>query len=399
MDTQNVGFLAKTMTLASPGPGDLGNAYRGLSARGSVEITCAPAEIAATLLAAEQAGFFGMRVEGGRISAHKGKEGPCHDTGRAARYRGFAAAVMDDDHHLLSGKLRVCEKTARLYASEAYRGSIDVTEPDPALLARLEKDPAPFDCDTFQADARALASSLPAVPAAASERTAVFYPGPFKLLILPDGTLVRRGRLVRLAVDQARELERRDGAWVNPADPPATAADPENYAALYRERGAACLLDETPAGGPGKTPRTPDLGALDEAPETMKRRLAALLGRGDEYFILTGSDPAQKDGCCPSNDVGVANRLVEAGILDAQGASSNSECPVTLYAIAGEIRPGGGRPSFVRHESLRAALRDRLEKGPRLSQKALVRMVLFAVMAAALATLAVALYRQLRSGS
>jgi hypothetical protein len=398
MDIQNVGFLAKILSLASPTPGDLQNAYRGLSARGSVVITCAPAEIAAMLLAAEQAGFFGMRVDGERITAHKGKEGPCHDTGRLARYRGAAAAVMDDDHHLLSGRLRVCEKTARLYSSEAYQGSIDVTEPDPALLARLEKNPAPFDCDTFEADAKALAASLPAAPAAAAEGATVFYPGPFKLLILGDGSMVRRGRLVRLSADQARELEWRDGARIHPADPPGTAGDPENYSTLYRERGAACLLDEISPEGPGKAPRTPDLDALDGAPETMKRRIAALLTRGDEYFILTGSDPAQKDGCCPSNEVGVANRLVEAGILDAQGASSNSDCPVTLYAPAGELRPRGGRPSFVRNESLRAALRDRLEKGPRLSRKALLRIVLMALMAAAVVTLGVALYRQVRGG-
>ncbi|RPH47425.1 MAG: hypothetical protein EHM91_05845, partial [Planctomycetota bacterium] len=59
MDIQNVGFLAKTLTLESPRAGDLQNAWRGLSARGSAVLTCAPAEVASTLLAAEQAGFFG----------------------------------------------------------------------------------------------------------------------------------------------------------------------------------------------------------------------------------------------------------------------------------------------------------------------------------------------------
>jgi hypothetical protein len=399
MDIQNVGFLAKTISLSSPTPRDLQNAYRGLSARGSVLITCAPAEIAATLLAAEQAGYFGMLVEGDLITAYKGKEGPCHDTGRIARYCGSAAAVMDDDHHLLSGKLRVCEKTARLYSSEAYEGIIEVSEPDPSLLARLEKDPAPFDCDTFEADAKSLAASLPAVSAAAAGTMVVFYPGPFKLLILGDGSMLPRGRAVRVSAVQARDLELRDGALANLAAPPGTSADPENYSALYRERGAACLLDELPAGAPRTTPRSPDFDALDEAPQTMKHRLRALVSRGDEYFILTGSDPAQKDGCCPSNDVGVANRLVAAGILDAQGAAANSDCPVTLYALAGEIRPGSGKPTFVRNEALRAALRDRIEKGPRLSRKALVRIALLAVMAAAVLTLALALYRQLRSGS
>ena len=45
MDIQDVGFLAKTLTLASPTPAELAGAYRKLSARGSIVITCAPAEI------------------------------------------------------------------------------------------------------------------------------------------------------------------------------------------------------------------------------------------------------------------------------------------------------------------------------------------------------------------
>lgn len=389
MDIQNVGFLAKTLTLASPKPGDLQNAYRGLSARGSVTITGAPAEIPDLLLAAEQAGFFGMRAAGTTITAHKGKEGPCHDTGRSARYRGAAAGVLDDDNHLISGTLRVCEKTGRLYSSEAYRGLLDVTDPDPALLARLDKDPAPFDCDTFEADAKALAAKLSSAPAG-GERIPVFYPGPFKLLILSDGTMVRRGRLVRLPAAQARELEQKDGASLNL---PGTPVDPPNFAELYRERGAACLLSLDESARPA---RKADLDALDELQDAMKRRLQAVIARGEEYFILTGSDPAQKDGCCPSNDVGLANKLVDSGILEARGELANSDCPVTLYAFASEVRPGAGKPVFVRNEPLRAAVRERLEKGPRLSSKALIRLALVAVLALALATMGVALYRQLR---
>ena len=388
MDIQNVGFLAKTLTLASPSPADLQNAYQGLSARGSVAITCAPAELEATLLAAERAGFFGMKVDGGRITAHKGKEGPCHDTGRTARYAGAAAAVMDDDKHLIFGSVRVCEKTGRLYSSEAYHGRVEVSEADPTLLARLEKDPAPFDCDTFQADAAKLASTLSS-PAAGGERSAVLYPGPFKLLILADGTMVRRGTPVRLPVEPARALERQDGAVAAPAG-----SDPQNFASLYREQGAAFLLGDL---APARPPKSADLDALDELPEAMKRRLQSVVARGEEYFILTGSDPAQKDGCCPSNDVGLANRLVEKGILDARGELANSECPVTLYAFASEIRPGTGKPVFVRNEALRAAVRGRLESGPRWSRKAAIRLALVAVLVAAVFILGVALYRQFRA--
>jgi hypothetical protein len=334
-----------------------------------------------------------MRVDGTRITAHKGKEGPCYDTGRSARYLGSAAAVLDDDNHLLSGTLRVCEKTGRLYSSEAYRGRLEVTEPDPALLARLEKDPAPFDCDTFQADAKALAETVKPAPPRSEGGTPVFYPGPFKILILRDGTMLRRGRLEFLSKDQAEELKTQDGAWVDPDGLPGPARIPENYVDLYRRDGAACLLGDRslhprPAG------KDPDFDALDEIPPAMRRRLLALLDRNEDYFILTGSDPAQKDGCCPSNDVGVANRLVEAAILDSHGAGSNSDCPVTLYAFSSEIRAGVGKPGFVRNDAFRAAVRHRLASGPRLSRKAVVRLALLLLFAGAVLILGFALFRQ-----
>ena len=399
MDIQNVSFLSKTLQLTSPSAADVANAFRSLSAKGTLQITCAPGEIAAALLAAERAGFFGLRVERGdafRIVAHKGKEGRCYETGRSAEYRGAAAATMDDDHHLLRGKVRVCEKTARLYVSEAYQGRIQVTDPDPALLARLDKDPAPFDCDTFEADAKALAASIPATGPSSADRITVFYPGPFKLLVLADGALVHRGRLLRIPVPQARELERQDGAILDPAGLPGAAVDPANYRAEYERHGAACLLEAPAPEEESRAPRKTDLAALDEIPESMKRRLLALLSRGDEHFILTGSDPAQKDGCCPSNEVGVANRLADAGVLDSFCAAPNTDCPVTLYAFAGEIRRQGDKPAFVRNEALRAAAKERLEQGPALSRKLALRIALVALMAAAIVTLAIALYRQIR---
>jgi hypothetical protein len=94
--------------------------------------------------------------------------------------------------------------------------------------------------------------------------------------------------------------------------------------------------------------------------------------------------------------VGLANRLVEKGILDSRGELANSECPVTLYAFAAELRPGTGKPVFVRNDALRTAVRERLESGPRWNRKALIRLVLLAVLAAAVLTLVLALYRQVR---
>jgi hypothetical protein len=347
MDTQGVGFLAREKILSSPAPEYVEEAYRTLSPQGTLTIQCRPTEVSALLATAERAGFRGMRVdrtEGLKILAHK--TGP-----QGAGYSGPAAAALDDEGRLL------------------LNGA----------------DPDPRGRDHFLTDAKRLVAWL-GLPAGTKDRVVVFYPGPFRTLILKDGAMVRRGHPVRLPAEQAKELEKAEGAWVNPKIWSA-ATDPRNYGALYRERGAVCLLESD---------RPVELDAVDERTDAMKRRLSAVIDRGEEYFVLTGSDPGQKNGCCPSSEVGEANVLVQAGILSSSLESATADCPATIYAFGAEIRKVGDRPSFVRNEPLRAAVKDRILRGPRLSRKLLIRMVLLAIGAAALAVLTVTLFRQLR---
>lgn len=348
MNIQSVGILAKEKTLQSPPPTHVDEAFRTLSADGTLTIQCRPTEVTPLLLAAERAGFRGMRVTRGEgllnILAHK--TGP-----QGAGYRGPCAAALDDEGRLL------------------LNGA----------------DPAPRGRDHFVKDAKQLVGWL-GLPAGTRDRVVVFYPGPFRLLILKDGALVRRGQPVRLPAEQAKELEHDEGAWVNPKIWSA-ATDPKNYADLYRERGAICLLESDKA---------PDLDAIDDLSPDMRRRIKTVIERGEEYFVLTGSDPAQKDGCCPSNDVGEGNMLVEAGILSSSLDMTNAECPATIYAFAAEIRRLGDKPSFVRNEPLRNTVKDRIERGPRLSRKLMIRLGLVIIFAAALAVLAVSVFRQLR---
>ena len=347
MESQSVGILAREKTLTSPHPTHVDEAFRTLSPQGTLTIVCRATEVAALLMAAERAGFRSMRVDrsdGLKILAHKA--GP-----QGAGYRGPAAAAVDDEGRLL------------LNGADA---------PKPGS-------------DPFLADAKRLVAWL-GLPAGTKDRVVVFYPGPFKLLILKDGAIVRRGQPIRLPAEQAKELEQQEGAWLNPKIW-SVATDPRNYAALYRERGAICLLESLDP---------PDLDALDSAPETMRKRLLTLIERGEDYFLLTGSDPGQKDGCCPSNDVGAANQLVQAGILSATDSMTNPDCPVTIYAFASEIRKLLEKPTFVRNEVLRAAVKERIVKGPRLSGKLILRLGLVILMAAALAVLAFALFRQFR---
>jgi hypothetical protein len=347
MDAQSVGFLAREKTLLSPPPDQVEQAYRGLSPQGTLTVQCRATEVSALLVALERAGFRGMRVdrtEGLKILAHK--TGP-----RGAGYRGPAAAALDDEGRLLLGGA----------------------------------DPAPPGRDPFLPDAKRLSSWL-GLSAGTKNRVVVFYPGPFRMLILKDGSMVRRGQPVRLPAEQAAELEKAEGAWVNPKIWSA-ATDPRNYGALYRERGPVCLLESD---------RPADLDALDGMPEAMKRRLGAVIERGEDFFVLTGSDPNQKDGCCPSNEVGEANVLVQAGILSSSVESANADCPATIFAFAAEIRRLTEKPTFLRNEPLRAAVLDRLRRGPRLGRTFLLRLALLAIGAAALAVLAVTLIRQLR---
>lgn len=358
---------------------------------GNGESATLPSE---ALAEAERAGFAAMRIEGPSLRAWKGKEGPCHDTGRSAVYRGAAAAALDDDAHLLAGRVRVCEKTARLYRA-AYAGVVEVSDAEPALMARLEGNPAPFDCDTFEADARALAASL-RPPEAGGDRVAVFYPGPFKRLVMGDGAVVPRGRAVLLARAQAEALAARDGARI--VDGPAP--EPENYAVLFREHGPAALLDAG-AGAARDRDRDADAPAFRQAvigtTEPMRKRLRAFLERGEDYFILVGSDPADKDGCCPSDDVGAANALVRAGVLDAWCSSPASACPATVYAFRGEIRPAGDRPSFTRNDDLRARALDLLRRKVGRGRRVAVRLVLWLILAFGVVVLLRSLWQNIGS--
>jgi hypothetical protein len=364
---------------------DLESSYREMPPQGSLEIPCSPGDVVRLLEAAERAGFHGLRVENGGIKAWKGKAGPCHDTGRTASYRGSAAAALDDDRHLLFGTIRVCEKTARLYASAAYAPWTNVSEGDAALLGRLDTDPVPFDCDTFERDAAALASTLTG-RALSGRPVSVFYPGPFKLLILADGTMIRRGHWARIAEEAGRDLAAKDGARMGDAG----GEPPESYVTRYKARGAACLLGEL--GNPHGETRPPDLGVLADASDEMRRRLLAMISRGDPYFILTGSDPSQKDGCCPSSEVGEANALVRAGVLEALDGPGNASCPVTVYAFRGEVIQEKC-PEFKPKGPLRESVAERIRRGRELTPKIALRAALVILAGLSLVALAYGLYR------
>jgi hypothetical protein len=343
-------FQQHAVRLGEPSADHVRDAFAALPRRGCLEAVCAWERRLEVLAALEEVGAFAVHFAAFdgfaavRIVALKGKSGPCYDTGRSAVYRGDAAALLDDDRHLIVGKIRVCEKTGGIYALWPYRDSLTVTEADPELLARLDSEPVPFDCNTFDADCRRLAEMLENAQRSMinAQLLPVVYPGPFRAVVLKDGSVVRRGVAALVPESQAGQsgLVRLPPARAREARPC------ETYAEACRERGPAFILEPLGSGaarvtegdGAAASLDSVALAALRAAPQELKRRLLQLIDASEPYLVLTGSDPDVAGGCCPSTQVGAATRLVAAGALHAYAPPAPpGSCTATFYAFPGEI--------------------------------------------------------------
>ena len=372
-------FLASQCRLDEPSGEALREAFTRLPKRGFIELRCAWDRRLELLPILELCGGFAISVmplagfRTVRLSAFKGKIGPCYETGRSTTYEGTAAAVLDDDSHLIAGTVRVCEKTGSLHTLPPYHGLLTVSNAQPELLQRLETHPLPFDCSTFDADARRLATQAAATALSPdTDMQIVLYPGPFRLLVLREGTILRRGRCYRLAANVAAALAGSDRLLLVPKALEPEAQMPESYPAAFAVRGPQCLLVEAECGSPVAVSATTTASAgydRRDAPATltrtakiaicacsvdMKQRLQRLIARREPYFILTGSDPAESGGCCPNDLVGEANRLVTAGVLARNRIPAAADaCTNTLYALAGEINGTLELPQFCVQDAFR----------------------------------------------
>lgn len=360
--------------LERPGAQRIAEAFRELPRKGSVLLTCDMARLQEVTRDCENAGFFALQIKpsadfsSASIRAWKGKSGPCYETGRSARYLGAALAVIDDDRHFISGSIRVCEKTAGVYRLPPYAPVMEVTDADPQLLARLESDPVSFNCDTLERDSAALMDKLSNMPAAAGlEFRAVLYPGPFRLLVLDDGSVVRRGVPVRIAEDQAAKLAGSDGLLPWPDTAGAVAQPAGQYRMIYNAQGAAGVFDAVSVKT-GEVPvrKTVDVDGMTFAsclPELVEQ-LRRMIERNAPYVVFSGSDPADPLGCCPSEQVGQANRLVAAGVLSKfdQPAPPDS-CTTAFFAFAGEIEIADGAPVFRINTEMRSKVATVLGAG------------------------------------
>lgn len=292
------------------------------------------------------------------ISAYKGKQGPCYDTGRKATLTLDGFAAMDDDGHLLWKDIPVCEKTGSIYQLNAYQAFITVTDPDPDLMARYASDPKDFDCDNLEELAKDCSTAFNDDKADCS--TTVCYAGPFKLLIAPDGSMLWRGQLLHASPALVKILKKAQVDLVNlPENIPAQKIS--YYDQKYQQRGAGCLIGQqlTSIFQPERAGF--DFSVLHQCSQQFLRRLRNMLDQDQDYMIITGSDPGDPMGCCPSEDVAQANALVDAGILESRKqASGGDTCPISLYACRGEFIPGH-QVQVSKDPSLRSAIVKRIQ--------------------------------------
>ena len=352
--------------LQNPQRENIVNCYRSVNKLEQVNILCTNSQLRRTLVDLEESGFVAIEIdqfnkgsEKINLRAFKGKHGPCYDTGRTVKYNGAALAALDDDNHLiLKGQaFKICEKTSQIYQMDPYYSILDVSDADQRLSERLTNDPVPFDCDTFESDQQKLIESLNDV-SAIMQRRLLFYPGPFKLLILSDGTIMRRGQVTSIPDRDFENLKKLDRCF--------TINDDSNknivcFQDQYKKLGSAALLGKLKITDISSSQES-DFSALKIISPELKEKLLSVISSDKKYFILTGSDPKNELGCCPSEEVGMANTLVESGLLSSYSQPlPDDACPTTIYAFRDEISIPDNEPEFTINQAFRSDIREALK--------------------------------------
>jgi hypothetical protein len=392
-----------------PDSSQLQTAFLSLPDAGRVEVTCSIYDLTKISGELTRIGFFGLRIlisdiagPLARISAFKGKGGPCYDTGRAATYTGEAIAALDDDGHLLFGPTPVCEKTATIYKSKIYKDVVKVSEPEPVLFDKLKKTPEPFDCDNLEDNAQLLAKRLTLQTIPSESDHIIFYPGPFQLLILANGAIIKRGQAIYIAQTYIKKLQKSDNCLLFPAVKNIQPVSADYFQDVYREKGLIGVIDTGNATNTIRHSENINLRSLDITSESMRLRLQKVISNKENYFILTGSDPWDLYGCCPSKETGAANRLVESGILESWQASKHQDsCPITVYAFNREIKIKEGKPSFTENTLFREQVLKQLALGLSHWQKNTINILRLALLLFVLVSLIYAINKspQIREDS
>lgn len=341
-----------------------------------------PAELNSILGKLEKIGFVGIEVPYYQleskfitISGFKGKHGPCYDTGLSAAYEGSALAAFDDDNHLLTkGKNSpICEKTGIIYKFPPYRRLIDIIERPGEPERNMDPISEKFNLYSLDDELNALYSSVKNRNKE-KKRIAAFYPGPFRTLILEDGTIIKRGEVnsvpeydIKNLIQTDRLIKLKTGTDIKPLF----------FQEEYELHGPRCLQLGQEVIDHDAEVHELNLNQIDFDSMKLLPRLKGLIDEDRKYFILTGSDPADEMGCCPSDEVGEANRLVAAGVLSSISQEAYGDtCPVSYYAFRDEIFIQGGDISFRKNEKLRREVGRRLKRSGVQNHKSVIRWIL-----------------------
>lgn len=356
------GFVEK-LFLQNPDELSIDNAYRSLPRLGDMAISVNAVDLGATLKSLEKTGFVGMTIAHfssedtiRKIQAFKGKHGPCYDKGQQVIYNGTAAAALDDDHHLLikSQPIPVCEKTANVLSMNTYKHLVGIIQPGKKAFHDKQKY---FSYDYFEEDQEKLFEKV-SRESYQENRIPLFYPGPFKILILSDGTMVRRGQVSNIPVSESNALIKKEGLFRGNDQP---SEKNEFFQEVFPRVGSKWMYENLTIAKKSSPPVNADFLSLQGISENMKKRLSKLIENKNNYFVLTGSDPADRLGCCPSDDVAEANRLVQCGILESCSQDNYlNACPVTFYAFKGEIKSKDGEVKFQPADKFRKQISEML---------------------------------------
>ncbi len=372
------------MHLQDPDKLAIDDAYRGISKWSYLTLTVKEKNLEDTLKNLEMTGFVGITIAPflpntgiRKIKAYKGKHGVCYEKGQKAVYSGAATAALDDDHHLLlnSEPLPVCEKTNQVLSLPSYEHVIRIIPPEKEMSI---EQPEYFSYDYIEEDQDRLLKRVGDIPEMV-ERIPLFYPGPFKMLILLDGTMVRRGRITHIPASVSKALIKNDRLFLVDDQP---AEGNEFYQDVFQRVGSKWMYDDFVVGKKSDQAVNTDFTSLSTISVKMKERLSQMVDHKKSYFLLTGSDPFDHLGCCPSDDVAEANQLVRAGILEScSQADYMNACPVTFYAFKGEIKSEKEEIEFEINLGFREQVLGKLNARPPKGIKKVVRWVMLAFVA------------------
>lgn len=339
---------------------ELDDTYRSLQVLKSVQIKSSDENRVIRDL--EKIGFVAIEIKSylqeesnHTIQAFKGKHGPCHYTGNKVKYTGAALAALDDDNHLLFSNsfMTVCDKTSRILSLPPYQGLIEGKHDD--QKTGIEED--------LESRQDSLYEQLSTIGERSDQRKTLFYHGPFRILILLDGSILYRGKWCSVPLNLSPDLITQDRC-IQTTD--------ENKGHLsyfqeeYNKSGSAWLLNDFKPEVPRQPDYETDFSKLTVISEELKSRLLQVIDNHKKYFILIGNEVDDKIGCCPSQEVTEANLLVRHGILSSLAEPLKGDsCPVTLYAFKDELSltTSGGFSSEL-NEEFRRNIHVILSKSP-----------------------------------